>query len=121
MQKHNLLQKMNLNEEIQKKLFEEIKKSYIQTYAEASNVNPREANEPLPLNEQEMEVICMEWYKEQLKKLRADRTFDKQDLDDGLHDMTDDMTKSDFEDATHFVKDSARADRTDELSRDDEW
>lgn len=111
----------NLNEEIQKKLFEEIKKSYIQTYAEASNVNPREANEPLPLNEQEMEVICMEWYKEQLKKLRADRTFDKQDLDDGLHDMTDDMTKSDFEDATHFVKDSARADRTDELSRDDEW
>lgn len=27
----------NLNEEIQKKLFEEIKKSYIQTYAEASN------------------------------------------------------------------------------------
>ncbi|MFR7666630.1 MAG: hypothetical protein ACLU2J_05020 [Clostridia bacterium] len=56
-----------------------------------------------------------------IKKLRADRTFDKQDLDDGLHDMTDDMTKSDFEDATHFVKDSARADRTDELSRDDEW
>ena len=35
--------------------------------------------------------------------------------------MTDDMIKSDFEDATHFVKDSARADRTDELSRDDEW
>lgn len=112
----------NLNEEIQKKLFEDIRKSYIQAYVEVSNVNPREANEPLPLNEQEMEVICMEWYKEQLKKLRADRTFDEQDLDDGLLDMTDDMTKSDFEDATHFVKDSARDDRTDELYKDDdEW
>lgn len=112
----------NLDEEIQKKLFEDIRKAYIQAYAEVSNVNPREANEPLPLNEQEMVAICMEWYKEQLKKLRADRTFDEQDLDDGLHDMTDDMKKSDFEDATYLVKDSARDGRTNELYKDDdEW
>lgn len=112
----------NLNEEIQKKLFEDIKKSYIHAYAEVSNVNPKEANKSLPLNEQEMEVICMEWYKEQLKKLRAGRTFNEQDLDDGLHDMTNDMTKSDFEEATHLVKDSARDDRTDESYKDDdEW
>lgn len=110
----------SLDEEIQKKLFEDIRKSYIQAYAEISNVNPREANEPLPLNEQEMEAICMEWYKEQLKKLRADRTFDEQDLDDGLHDMTDDMTKSDFEDATRSVKDSTRDDRADELYKEDD-
>ena len=110
----------NLDEEIQKKLFEDIRKSYIQSYAEVSNVNPREANEPLPLNEQEMETICMEWYKEQLKKLRADRTFDDQALDDGLHDMTDGMTKSDFENATRLVKDSAKNDRSDELNKDDD-
>lgn len=36
--------------------------------------------------------------------------------------MTNDMTKSDFEEATHLVKDSARDDRTDELYKDDdEW
>lgn len=110
----------NLDEEIQKKLFEDIRKSYIQAYAEVSRVNPREVKEPLPLNEQEMEAICMEWYKEQLKQLRADRIFDEQDLYDELHDMTYDMTKSDFEDATRFVKNSARDVRTDELYKDDD-
>ena len=112
----------NLDEETQKKLFEDIKKSYIQAYAEASNVNPRETIEPLPLNEQEMEAICKEWYKEQLRKLRADRTFDEQDLDAGLHDMTYGITKSEFEDATRSVKDSAIDDREDELDKgDDGW
>lgn len=110
----------SLDEETQKKLFEDIKKSYIQAYAEVSNVNPRETREPLPLNEQEMEAICKEWYKEQLRKLKADRTFDEQDLDAGLHDMTYGMTKSEFEDVTRSVKDSARDDREDELDKDDD-
>jgi hypothetical protein len=69
------------------KLFEDIKNSYIQAYAEVSNVNPRETSKSLPLNEQEMEVICKEWYKEQLRKLRTDRTFDEQDLNDTLHKL----------------------------------
>lgn len=110
----------SLDEETQKKLFEDVRKSYIQSYAEVSNVNPRESNEPLPLNEQEMEAICIEWYKEQLKKLRADRTFDEQDLDAGLHSITNDMIKSDFENATRLVKDSVKDDRTDELYLDDD-
>lgn len=110
----------SLDEETQKKLFEDIKRSYIQAYAEVSNVNPRETREPLPLNEQEMEAICKEWYKEQLRKLRADRTFDEQDLDAGLHDMTYGMTKSEFEDATRSIKDSARDDREDDLDKDDD-
>ena len=58
--------------------------------------------------------------KEQLKKLRADRTFDEQDLDAGLHSITNDMIKSDFENATRLVKDSVKDDRTDELYLDDD-
>lgn len=110
----------NLDEETQKKLFEDIKKSYIQCYAKVSDVNPRETMKPLPLNEQEMETLCKEWYKEQLRKLRADRILDEEDIYSELHDMTCDMRKSEFEDTTHFVKDSIRDNREDELDKDDD-
>ena len=110
----------SLDEETQKKLFEDIKTAYIKSYAEVSNINPRETSKPLPFNEQEMEKISIEWYKEQLKKLREDRTFDEQDLDKGLHDMANEMTKTDFEDATRSVKDSARDGKEGELDKDDD-
>lgn len=110
----------SLDEETQKKLFEDIKTAYIKSYAEFSNVNPRETSEPLPFNEKEMYKISIEWYKEQLKKLREDRTFDEQDLDKGLHDMANEITKTDFEDATRSVKDSARCDKEGELDKDDD-
>lgn len=110
----------NLDEEIQKKLFEDIKTAYIKSYAEVSNVNPRETSNPLPLNEQEMVKISIEWYKEQLKKLREDRIFDEQELGRELHDIASGMRKTDFEDATHSVKDSARDCKEVELYKDDE-
>lgn len=109
-----------LDEKTQKKLFEDIKKSYIQCYAKVSNVNPRKTMKPLPLNKQEIETLCKEWYKEQLRKLRADRIWDEEDIYSELHDMTCDMRKSEFEDTTHFVKDSIRDNREDELDKDDD-
>lgn len=110
----------SLDEETRKKLFEDVKMAYIKSYAEVSNVNPRETSEPLPLNEQEMEKISIEWYKEQLKKLREDRTFDEQGLDEELQDIANEMTKTDFEDATHSIKDSARDGKKDELYKEDD-
>ena len=110
----------SLDEETQKKLFEDIKTAYIKSYAEVSNVNPRETSNPLPLNEQEMEKISIEWYKEQLKKLREDRLFAEQDLDEELHDIANGMTKTDFEDATRSVQDSARDGKEDEFYKDDD-
>ena len=112
----------NLDKETQKILFENIKTAYIKSYAEFSNVNPKETSKKLPLNEQEMEKISIEWYKEQLKKLREDKIFDEQNLDEELDDIFNEITKTDFEDTTRLVKDSAKEEGKDELhKKDDEW
>lgn len=112
----------SLDEATQRRMFEDIKVAYMKSYAEVSNVNPRETSEPLPFNEQEMEKITIEWYKEQLKKFREDRTFDEQALDEELHDMANEMTKTEFENSTRSVKDFVRDSREDEFYKDnDEW
>lgn len=114
----------NLDEKTQKELFEDVKKGYIKSYAEHSIVSPTKIDRKLPLNEEELEQLTIEWYKVQLKRLREDRTFDDQDVDSDLQEITGNTTKSEFEGATHWIKDDAREDG-EELEKgwgkDEDW
>ncbi len=111
----------NLDKETQKELFKDVRKGYIKSYAEHSAVSPTETYTILPLNEEELEQLTIEWYKVQLKRLREDRTFDEKDLDSDLQEMACNMTRSAFDGATHSIKDDARGDREELENTEKGW
>lgn len=98
----------NLTEEQKLKLFKEVKKQYIKSYAECSMINPEEIKESLPLNEIELEQLIIEWYKVQLKELRETKSFQPDMLDAELHEIAGETLMSDFNDTTCFIKEDAQ-------------
>lgn len=98
----------NLEPEQQNELFEDIKKRYIKLYAEHSVISPESVENPLPLNESELEQLEIEWYKVQLERLRRDKTFEPEMLDADLHEISGEVLMSDFSDATHTIRSDAQ-------------
>lgn len=110
----------NLEPEEQNKLFEEIKQQYIKSYAEYSNLSPKEVKKPLPLNENELEQLMIEWYKNQLERFRMDKIFEPQKLDKELHEMANGSRISDFNDTIGSIREDAQQEMEEDKENTDE-
>lgn len=112
----------NLESQQQESLFKEISQQYVRAYAEFSKISPEETT--LPLNDNELDEVTIEWYKMQLKNLRKDKKFDSEMLDTQLHEISEDLQVSDFHEITHSIKNHVQQEKeniNEGWLVDDEW
>ena len=110
----------NLKPEQQKELFDSIRQKYIELYAEHSIISPETVKKPLPLNETEIEQVTIEWYKVQLERLRRDKTFQPDMLDEDLQEITSETLMSDFDNATRAIREDAQQELEDDKDNSEE-
>ena len=110
----------NLKPEQQKELFDSIRQKYIELYAEHSIISPETVKKPLPLNETEIEQVTIEWYKVQLERLRRDKTYQPDMLDEDLQEITSETLMSDFDNATRAIREDAQQELEDDKDNSEE-
>ena len=110
----------NLKPEQQKELFDSIRQLYIKSYAEYSVIPPEKVDNPLPLDETELEQATIEWYKVQLERLRRDKTFQPDMLNANLHEIVGETLMSDFENVTRAIRDNAQQELEEDKDNSDE-
>lgn len=77
----------NLPIEEQERLFEDVRRKYIDLYASKSPIAPKEASYPLSLDEAEMRELSIEWYRTQVERLRKDREATRKNTNVGTGSM----------------------------------
>ena len=82
----------NLSVEDQAKLFAEIDERYIRAYVKNALVNPE--TKELPIDESKRDILIVEWYKEQVKKLRENEFSQDEQLTEMFEENNQSSTPS---------------------------
>ena len=111
----------NLDSKKRDDLLKAIWQKYVKLFAEHSFVSPEDQYSPLSLNEEELRELSVEWYKVQLEKLRNDKTFNQDTLDESLTEIASQELLSDFSDTTKVVKNGIKKEADDKENTDEGW
>jgi len=111
----------NLEPEQQAKLFETIQQQYIGSFAEYSYYAPTETLSPLPFSEAELEEIAIAWYTNQLEKLRNDKTFESQMLNQELQQMASGYRTSEINATTQAMRETVQSKTEEKEITEEEW
>ena len=74
------------------KLFAEIDERYIRAYAKNALVNPE--TKELPIDKSKRDILIVEWYKEQVKKLRENEFSQSEQLTEMFEENNQSSTPS---------------------------